>query len=147
MTDQKNILHPDIERLAKQVVDAAFKVHSTLGAGLLESIYEQCLVIELDKRDIKLARQVPLPVIYDGQRIPADFRLDLLVANQIIVEVKSVEALLPVHQSQLLTYLKLSNLQLGFLINFNVPLIKQGIKRIIQKNFAPLRLRDRSFKP
>ncbi|MDR1191314.1 MAG: GxxExxY protein [Verrucomicrobiales bacterium] len=144
MLPRETPLNPAIEVPANQIVDAAFRVHSTLGAGLLESIYEQCLVIELTKRGIKVARQVPLPISYDGHQITADFRLDLLVEDQIIVEIKSVETLLPVHKAQLLTYLKLSKLNLGFLINFNVPLIKQGINRIILSNFAPSRLRDRS---
>jgi GxxExxY protein len=122
---------PATEELAKQVVDAAFSVHSKLGAGSLESIYEQCPVIEPNKRKLRLSRQTPLPIVYDGHQVNADFRLDLLVENKIIIEIKSVETILPVHKAQLLTYLKLSKLNLGSLINFNVPLIKQGIKRII----------------
>jgi len=116
--------------VARQIVDAAFKVHSTLGPGLLESVYEVCLVHELTKRGIKVCRQVVLPVIYDGMLLDAGFRLDLLVSDCVIVELKVVESLLAIHKAQLLTYLKLSGHRLGFLINFNVPLIKDGIIRV-----------------
>ena len=116
--------------VARQIVDAAFKVHSTLGPGLLESVYEVCLVHELSKRGLKVLRQVSLPVIYDGLQLDAGFRLDLLVSDCVIVELKVVELLLAIHRAQLLTYLKLSGHRLGFLINFNVPLIKDGIIRL-----------------
>ena len=116
--------------VARQIVDAAFKVHSTLGPGLLESVYEVCLAYELTKRGLEVSRQVALPVIYDGMQLDAGFRLDLLVCNCVIVELKVVELLLAIHKAQLLTYLKLSGYRLGFLINFNVPLIKDGIVRL-----------------
>lgn len=119
-----------IDRIAKEVVDAAFKVHSSLGPGLLESAYEACLTHELTKRGYRVERQKPQPVIYEGLEIEVGYRLDLLVEDLIIIELKAVEQLAPIHQAQLLTYLKLSNKQLGFLINFNVPLIKDGIRRI-----------------
>ncbi|MEY2977234.1 MAG: GxxExxY protein [Prochlorotrichaceae cyanobacterium] len=118
-------------QIATKVVDAAFTVHSALGAGLLESVYEVCLEYELTKRGFKVDRQVALPVIYDNIRLDAGFRLDLLVNRCIIIELKSVETLLPVHTAQVMTYLKLSKHRLGLLINFNVPLIKNGIKRIV----------------
>ena len=119
-----------IDRIAKEVVDAAFKVHSSLGPGLLESAYETCLAHELTKRGYRVERQKAQPVIYDGLEIEVGYRLDLLVEDLIIIELKAVEQLAPIHQAQLLTYLKLSSKQLGFLMNFNVPLIKDGIRRI-----------------
>ena len=119
-----------VEDLAKQVVDCAFQVHTTLGPGLLESIYEGCLAHELGLRKIAFKRQLNLPVKYKDLVLPDAFRLDLLVADLIVIEVKSVESLDRIHTAQLLTYMKLANLSLGFLINFNVPLIKDGIKRL-----------------
>lgn len=121
----------DTDTLARETVDAAVKVHITLGPGLLESVYEHCLVHELHKRGHKPRRQAGLPVIYDGSTLDAELRIDLLVNGMIIVEAKAVETLLPIHQSQLLTYLKLSGCRLGFLINFNVPLLKNGIRRLV----------------
>jgi GxxExxY protein len=118
-----------IDQVAKQVVDAAFSVHSGLGPGLLESIYETCLAHELTKRDLKVERQVVLPVIYDSLRLDAGLRLDVVVADCVVVELKAVESLLPVHRAQLLTYLKLSGYRLGLIINFNVPVIRNGIVR------------------
>jgi GxxExxY protein len=120
-----------VNQVAKQIVDAAFTVHSALGAGLLESVYEVCLEHELSKRGLKVERQMALPVIYDNIQLEAGFRLDLLVNQCVIVELKAVETLLPVHTAQVITYLKLSKHRLGLLINFNVPLIKDGIKRIV----------------
>ena len=119
-----------IDRIAKEVVDAAFKVHSNLGPGLLESAYEAYLAHELTKRGYRVERQKAQPVIYEGLEIEVGYRLDLLVEDLIIIELKAVEQLAPIHQAQLLTYLKLSSKQLGFLVNFNVPLIKDGIRRI-----------------
>src|SRR5262249_23233953 len=116
--------------VAKGIVNAAFAVHVALGPGLLESVYEACLVHELIKQGMKVERQISLPVLYDGVRLDAGLRLDLLVEDFVIVELKSVETVLPVHTAQLLTYLKLSGHRLGLLINFNVPLIKDGIRRI-----------------
>lgn len=120
-----------IEHLAGLVVDAGFQVHKALGPVLLESVYERCLVHELIKRECRVERQVTQPIIYDGLEIEAALRLDLLVNAAIIVEVKSVDAILPIHRSQLLTYLRLSGHRLGFLMNFNVPLFKSGIQRLI----------------
>ena len=121
----------EVEQVAGEVVDAAFRVHSVLGPGLLESVYEVCLAHELSKREVVVARQVSLPVIYDGIRLDADLRLDLLVDGRLIIELKTVEQLMPIHSAQVLTYLKLTGHRLGLLINFNVPLIKDGIKRVI----------------
>ncbi len=117
--------------LAKSVVDAAYTIHKKIGPGLLESAYEECMEKELHKRGIDFARQPKLPVFYDGEELATRYRLDFLVAEKLIVELKSVEKLLPVHEAQILTYLKLSRKRLGLLINFSAPLIKDGIKRII----------------
>ena len=122
----------ETERIATGVVNAAFQVHAALGPGLLESVYEACLCHELKQRGIPFQAQVGLPVIYDGVRLDAGLRLDLLVSDQVIVELKAVERMLPLYDAQLLTYLKLTGLRLGLLINFNVPLIKDGIRRIIR---------------
>jgi GxxExxY protein len=119
------------ERVAKQVVDAAFAVHKNLGPGLLESVYEVCLCHELKKRGVPFRAQVALPVVYDGLRLDAGLRLDVLAGDSVIVELKAVEKHSPLFEAQLLTYLKLTGYRLGLLINFNVPLIKDGIKRIV----------------
>jgi GxxExxY protein len=121
----------EIESIAKTIVDSALKVHRALGPGLLESVYELCLAHELRRRGVQLESQVKLPITYEGLTIDAGLRLDMIVARKIIVEVKSVERMVPVFDAQLLTYLKLTKLRLGILINFNVPLIRDGIKRIV----------------
>jgi len=120
----------ELDELAKLVVNAAFKVHKTLGPGLLESAYQACLEIELEKRGASYLSQHLLPICYEGVIIEAAYRIDLLVDGQLVVELKAVEQLLPVHSAQLLTYLRLSGKRLGLLINFNTPLIKDSIKRI-----------------
>ena len=117
---------------AHQTVDAAFAVHRALGPGLLESVYEQCLIHELHSRGLRVARQVLLPIRYREITIDAGLRLDLLVESILIVEIKAIERIMPIHEAQLLTYLKLADKELGLLINFNVPLIKDGIRRIIR---------------
>ncbi len=122
---------PNVEAVAKQIVDASLQVHRNLGPGLLESVYETCLAYELQKRNLTVRRQIEIPIIYDGQTLDADLRLDLLVEDCVIVECKSVERMLPVFEAQALTYLKLTGNRLALLINFNVPLIKDGIKRIV----------------
>ncbi len=119
-----------IDEIATDIVDSAFRIHSKLGPGLLESAYEACLEYELRKRGYVVERQKPQPVIYDEIKIEVGYRLDLLVNDAVIIELKAVEQTLPIHQAQLMTYLKLSGKTLGFLINFNVPLIKHGIRRI-----------------
>lgn len=125
---------PDVvEELARQVVDAGFRVHYTLGPGLLESAYEMCLCREFQMRGIDFQRQVSMPVVYEGLRLESGYQLDLLVGGEVIVELKAIEELLPVHKAQLLTYLKLTQKKLGLLINFNVPKIKDGIHRIIRR--------------
>jgi GxxExxY protein len=122
---------PEDERIAGLIVDSAFTVHKALGAGLLESVYETCLCHELGKRGLFCERQIIVPLIYDGIKFSEGFRLDVLVEKRIICELKSVEKMENVHLSQVLTYLKLTGNRLGFLINFNVSLIKNGIKRVI----------------
>ena len=117
--------------LAKVVVDAAFKVHSALGPGLLESVYEVVLAHELRGRGLRVERQVPISIVYDGLILDEAFRADLLVENLLIVEIKSTESSPPVHKKQLLTYLRLSGHKLGLLINFGAPLIKDGITRLV----------------
>ena len=119
------------DRIARQIVDSAFAVHTTLGPGLLESAYEQCLTAELRFRNLSVERQVVVPVVYRNIPIDAGFRMDMVVGGLVVVEAKAVETILPIHEAQLLTYLKLSGQQLGLLINFNVTLIKNGIKRIV----------------
>jgi GxxExxY protein len=117
--------------IAKIIVDAAFKIHTTLGPGLLESVYESVLAYELKQRGLLVVRQQPIPVIYETVRLEEGFRADLLVEGKVIVELKSVEAIAPVHKKQVLTYLRLTNLKLGLLINFGDALIKDGISRIV----------------
>ncbi len=121
-----------LERIATEVVDSAFKVHSKLGPGLLESLYERCLMRELQKRGLHVERQVVVKIEYDGEILDDGLRIDLLVEGSIIIEVKAIDKLLPIHEAQLLTYLKLTGHRLGFLINFNVKLIKEGIKRMVR---------------
>jgi GxxExxY protein len=119
------------EQVARAIVDAALAVHRTLGPGLLESVYEVCLAHELQRRGYGVLVQVPMPVVYETVKLDAGYRIDLIVEGDVIVEVKSVDALAPVHEAQVLTYLRLSGRRLGLLINFNVALLKQGLKRII----------------
>ena len=119
----------ETEKVAAQVVDAVFTVHKTLGPGLLENVYEVCVCRELSKRGLGFQRQVSLPIVYDTVRLETGLRLDLLVANCVVVELKAVEQVLPVHLAQLLTYLRLSCYRLGLLVNFNTELIKDGIFR------------------
>lgn len=115
--------------VAREIVDAGLKVHRTLGPGLLESAYEQCLAHELSLRGVPVQRQVALPVVYEGLQLDAGYRLDAVVGNSVIVEVKAVEALSRLHEAQVLTYLKLSKLKLGLLMNFNVALFRDGVRR------------------
>jgi len=116
--------------LSGKIIGAAIEVHRTLGAGLLESVYEDCMVIELGLQGVSVERQKRVPLVYKGHTLSTDLRLDLLVENQIIVELKAVTAMQPIFEAQLLTYLRLMNIPLGLLINFNVPVLKNGIKRM-----------------
>ena len=121
-----------LEAAGRQIVDAAIKVHRVLGPGLLESTYEHCLVHELHARGLEVGRQVALPILFEGLRLDAGYRLDLVVANSIIIEVKSVEALSRLHEAQLLTYLKLSGYRLGYLMNFNAVQLRHGLRRFVR---------------
>ena len=124
-------LSDEEERIAREIVASAYAVHSALGPGLLESVYEVCFCHELAKRGLSYRRQVVVPIVYDGITLDEGLRLDVLVEERIVCELKAVETMHPVFMAQMLTYLKLTGKRLGFLINFNVPLIKQGIKRVI----------------
>ncbi len=117
--------------IAKQIVDAAYKIHTTLGPGLFESVYETVMVQELTNRGLQVARQQAIPVVWENVHLEAGFRADLIVENKVIVEIKSVESLAPVHKKQLLTYLRLADKRLGLLINFDTELIRDGIARIV----------------
>lgn len=117
--------------IAKEIVDAAFRIHTTLGPGLLESVYQTVLAYELGRRGLRTVSQQAIPVVYENVRIDTGFRADLVVEEKVIVEIKSVELLAPVHKKQLLTYLRLADKRLGLLINFHVALIKDGITRIV----------------
>jgi GxxExxY protein len=119
--------------IARIIVDAAYKIHTTLGPGLLESVYEAILAYELEKRELQVARQQPIAVAYEAVKLDLGFRADLIVEDKVIVELKSVERTAPVHKKQLLTYLKVADKRLGLLINFGAPLIKQGITRIVNR--------------
>ena len=127
----------DIEAVGKDIVDAAIKVHKALGPGLLESAYQYCHAYELRQRGRKVCTEVVLPILYEGQPIDAGYRIDMLVDDMVIVENKVVETLLPLHQAQLITYLKLKGCHLGFLLNWNVTLMKNGIKRVVYNLDGP----------
>ena len=121
----------EVNRVSHEIVDAAFAVHTHLGPGLLENVYEICLAYEFQKRGLSFERQLKQPVLYDGVQLESGFRLDFVVEASVLVELKAVDQLLPVHKAQVFTYLKLSGHRLGLLINFNTYHIKDGIKRII----------------
>ena len=119
------------EELGRAIIGAAIKVHSTLGPGLLESAYELCLVYELEKLRLRVSRQVPIPIRYEELSIDNGYRIDLLVDERVVGELKSIEQVLPVHRGQLLSYLRLGGFKLGYLLNFNVPLMRDGITRLV----------------
>jgi GxxExxY protein len=119
------------ENAARASVDAALQVHKALGPGLLESAYEHCLAFEIARRGLAVQRQLALPIVYEGERLDAGYRLDLVIEGTVIIEVKSIDALAPIHDAQVLTYLKLSGLRVGLLMNFNVALFRQGLKRFV----------------
>ena len=131
--------------ITEKIIGAAIDVHQALGPGLLESAYEACLFFELSDRGLKVEQQKPLPIIYREVRSDCAYRLDLLVEDEVIVEIKSVERILPIHEAQLISYLKLSNLSVGLLINFNEKMLKHGIRRLVnnypetQRSLRPLR--------
>ena len=128
----------DMNKLTEEIIGKSIEVHRELGPGLLESAYETCLVYELRNAGLKVETQKPLPLIYKGMKIDCGYRFDLLVEDSVIIELKSVESLLPIHKAQVLSYLKLSGLSLGLLINFNVEALRHGIQRVVN-NFQPLR--------
>jgi GxxExxY protein len=117
--------------LSEKIIGAAIKVHKNLGPGLLESAYEECLYYELEKLQLTVEKQKPMPLIYEDVKLDIGYRLDIMVENKVVIEIKSVDALNDVHLAQILTYLKLSNCKLGLLINFNVSLLKNGIRRVV----------------
>ncbi len=127
----QNLISEETNKISGAVVDSAYAVHTQLGPGLLESAYEHCLLYELKSRALKVEQQVPVPVRYKEVELDAGFRIDLLVEDQVIVELKAVEEVKPVHEAQLLTYLKLTEKRIGLLLNFNVASMKNGVKRIV----------------
>jgi GxxExxY protein len=126
------------KEVTEGIIGGAIEVHRTLGPGLLESVYEECLVVELALRGLQCERQRAVPLEYKGQRLGVELRIDLLVHDRVVVELKVVEKLLPIHEAQIITYLRLTGKPLGLLINFNVPLLKDGIRRFL--NLPPLRV-------
>lgn len=124
----------DFDKLTGEVVDCIFHVHAELGAGLLEKIYEEALCNEFGRRGISFEKQKKLDVFYKGDLLPLKYQLDLIVEDCVVLELKTVDKLTSVHEAQLISYLKLANAPVGFLVNFNVPLIKDGIKRLVSKN-------------
>jgi GxxExxY protein len=128
----EGVLSPELESIGKTIVNCVYAVHRKLGPGLLEGLYETCLAHELQKQGLMVSRQVSTPVHYDDLLIENGLRIDLLVNDLVIIEVKAVEQIHEVHKAQLLTYLKLAGKPLGYLVNFNVPLIKDGIKRFVR---------------
>jgi len=126
MNENKNL-----NKITETIIGAAINVHRALGPGLLESAYEACMVYELAQAGLKVEQQKPLPIVYRGVKLECGYRMDLMIDNEIIVEIKSIEKLLPIHQAQLLSYLKLSNCRVGLLINFNIKVLKNGIQRVV----------------
>jgi GxxExxY protein len=129
--NMNNKVKAGVNELSNKIIGAAIEVHRNLGPGLLENIYEECFCCELLLQGFSFERQKTLPVFYKGQQVDCDYCLDIVVEKKVIVEIKSVSVLLPVHEAQLLTYLKISELWLGLLMNFNSPVMKEGIKRIV----------------
>lgn len=123
----------ELNNISQEVIGAAIEVHRVLGPGLLESTYEACLAHELQCRTIRYARQVVLPVLYKGVTLDCGYKLDLLIEEQVVIELKAVELVLPIHRAQLLTYLKLTGCKLGLIINFNVPMLHKGIERVVNR--------------
>jgi len=122
---------PRTEEVTKIILDAAFKVHTALGPGLLESVYETCLAYELKMRGLKVESQISLPVVYEGITVDSGLRMDLMIEDSIVVEIKAVESVIPLYKAQLLTYLKLSGIRMGLLVNFNVIHLRDGITRLV----------------
>lgn len=120
-----------LNNITEAIIGSAINVHKALGPGLLESAYEACLVHDLAQKGLKFEQQKPLPIVYQGVKLECGYRLDLLVENEVIVEIKSVERLLPIHKAQLMSYLKLSGCKVGLLVNFNIEVLKDGIQRVV----------------
>ena len=120
-----------LNKITETIISGAINVHRTLGPGLLESAYEACMVFELAQAGLKVEQQKPLPIVYREVKLECGYRLDLMIENEVIIEIKSIEKLMPIHQAQLLSYLKLSECKVGLLINFNVKVLKDGIKRVV----------------
>jgi GxxExxY protein len=131
MSEEIAIKRQHLNGIATMIFKASMSVHSEMGPGLLEAVYQHCMVRELKLRGLSVSQNAVVPLSYKGESLNKDYIIDLLVEDQIIIELKAVEGLLPIHEAQLLSYLKLANKQLGFLINFNVPLIKQGVRRFV----------------
>lgn len=129
MTSNKS--REELNEISGKIIELSIKVHKALGPGMLEGAYEICLMHELVRNGFKVESQLTLPIIYDGIRLDAGYRVDLLVEDSVIVELKAIDRLLPVHEAQLLSYLRMSNLSLGLLINFNVRLLRDGVRRIV----------------
>ena len=127
----------DIEEIGNKIVTSAIRVHKTLGPGLLESAYQKCLAYELRQNELKVDCELNLPIAYGDIQIDAGYRIDMLVENSVIIENKAVEQILPIHEAQILTYLKLKNCHLGFILNWNVPLMKNGIRRFVNNSKLP----------
>lgn len=121
----------ELNKISGQIVDAALEIHKTLGPGLLESVYETCLAHELMQRGLRIERQVPIPVVYKGVRLDVGFRIDILVEKCLVVELKATDQILPIHEAQILTYLKLTKNRIGLILNFNVVLMKNGTQRVM----------------
>lgn len=121
----------EYNRISKIILNSAIEVHREIGPGLLESVYEMCLIEELEKNELLAVNQVELPIVYKGKKLNKNFRIDILVENKIIIELKTVDQIRPVHEAQIISYLKLADKKLGFLINFNVSLLKNGFKRFV----------------
>jgi GxxExxY protein len=138
---EKNDVVSDINEITEKIIGCAIEVHRALGPGLLESAYEECLAFELIESGLEVARQLIVPLVYKKISLDCGYKLDMMVERKVIVELKTVEALLPIHEAQLLTYLRLCNCPVGLLINFHVPVLKQGIKRLVLGKNSPQRRR------
>lgn len=136
------IKEENLNKITETIIGVAINIHRSLGPGLLESAYEACMVYDLTQTGLKVEQQKPLPIVYRGVKLECGYRLDLMIENKVIVEIKSVETLLPIHKAQLISYLKLTDCKVGLLINFNVEILKDGIQRIVNNfpdSLRPLR--------
>jgi len=131
MNGKNAMIVQGVNQATEAIIGAAIEVHKHLGPGLLESAYEECLCHELHLRNIPFQRQVPLPVVYKGAKLDCGYRIDLLVKGEVVVELKAIEGVLPIHEAQTLTYMRLGGWKVGLIINFNVPIVVKGIKRLV----------------